>query len=171
VRVNTVTLGGVRAIDVRRTYTLRAQAILFDETERGFESLLFCMHFLELILCFCALDALHCHHLVRLAYHRYDSQWNEADVIRKGTHLLEQCLAQVLEFSFELFFFVRDLLRLAFLNQELPTQFLELAVGSWWGRDEGWLVAGNLAGALTASAWTARYPRSENGRSPNRSGL
>ena len=59
-------LGGAIAVDVRLMDVLYAHAILLNQAKGGFESLLLRMNIFELIFCFCTLDALNLHHLVRL---------------------------------------------------------------------------------------------------------
>ncbi len=54
----------------------------------------------------------------------------------KSTDFLEECLAQALQLALQLFLLVRNLLRLAFLDQELSSQILELAGERRRGPDE-----------------------------------
>jgi hypothetical protein len=67
-------VGGVDTIDMGLVHALYAHAIFLDQTKCSFESLFFCVHILEFILCFCALDALYLYHLVRLECHEESQQ-------------------------------------------------------------------------------------------------
>ena len=60
-------VGCVDAVYVGLANALYPHAIFLDQTKRRFEGLFLSVHVLELVFCFCALDAFNFHHLVRLS--------------------------------------------------------------------------------------------------------
>jgi hypothetical protein len=58
--------GDVDAVDVRMMYVLYTHAIFLNQAKGSFQSFLLCVHILELIFCFCALDAFNLYHFIRL---------------------------------------------------------------------------------------------------------
>ncbi len=110
-------VGGLDAIYIGLVYTLCPHTIFLNQTKHTFESFLFSVHILKLILSFCTLNVLYLHHLVHLIMpmNQVSSRMKLGKTFRKIMDLLEECLAQVLEFALQLTPLACDLLQLAFL--------------------------------------------------------
>jgi hypothetical protein len=85
-------VGSVDAIYMGLVYAFYTHAIFLDQTKRSFESLFFGVHILELILCFCTLDALYLYHLVRLECHEQSQQREDRQKGRENHELLRTML-------------------------------------------------------------------------------